>query len=804
MFLAHNVNDGLRTGDIEISLDVTFDSMLLTDNTLKGLKNSGFYKPSPIQLHGIPLGKCGFDIFLEAKSGTGKTAVFTVIALEKLDLNKGLQSVMLAPTREIAAQISDVIKQIGSSYEGLNVEVVMGGLPVEADIEKFKKKVHILVGSPGRMRHLIQNKHIEVSAVRLLVLDEADKLMDKSFQADINYIFSVLPKQKQVIMSSATYPDTLKSIMQNYVQKAQHICPDSSCILLGIKQLVTTVQSNINIVRQTQYKFAELLKILSSREFKQCLIFCNYQVRVGELCKMLTREKWPAEQLHGQLDQTDRLDALKTLQEYKCRILVSTDLAARGIDASNVDLVINFEPPFEWQTYLHRIGRAGRFGSYGIAITILSEGKEKLKFKEMVKNINVLPNLNNLWDNHKFELDESNTNCNPKQKTIQPILPKTQSEKEIYKIIDKDICQASEPEKCKTFEIITIDEKQKVEAICEKVKLDKILNISEIEKMCKLLEIDGAPKDIKNDDINCNELAVRTGYVNVRNNEVNDNFGKMLYSTEKSDLKIETFDDLMASFKSHEPTNYEDTENNDAVNTNFDPILHNEMNILEFSTDTFLIQMNSEEGDSNHDYKASPIANTMRQFMEPSKENIATNCLINANLNQESPSKDNYCNGSEIACQNALKEAGLPTSFGSKKNENHGIKPLKNNECMINKQKSNNTKNKKTNNKSNAPLNRSKLYEETNLKSSSEESLESCYNDTGYNTYSWQNNGSTKYMHCNKKEGHRELISESEMYNESIEVSADYYKIYNAWYTQMKSHIKHVEMSLYIQELSKL
>lgn len=280
----------------------------------------------------------------------------------------------------------------------------MGGLPVKEDIAKFKAKVHVVVGSPGRLRHLIQDKHINISSVRLFVLDEADKLMESSFLPDINYIFSQLPKQKQVLMSSATYSEKTQSFVSKYVQKAQCVCPSSNNILLGITQKVVIVPQNSNIVKQTKYKYEELQKILNEKQFKQCLVFCNYQVRVGEIHRMLSKDKWPVEQLYGQQVQTDRLDALKTLQEYKCRILVSTDLAARGIDASNVDIVINFEPPIEWETYLHRIGRAGRYGSYGTAITILSDGNEKTKFKETLRLTNIPFDLHDLWNDAPFEL----------------------------------------------------------------------------------------------------------------------------------------------------------------------------------------------------------------------------------------------------------------------------------------------------------------------------------------------------------------------------------------------------------------
>ncbi|CAH2091074.1 unnamed protein product [Euphydryas editha] len=398
MVLAHNILDSERTTDVQIFQDVTFDTMLLSNDTLDGLKESGFLKPSPIQLHAVPLGKCGFDLILEAKSGTGKTAVFTIIALENLDLDKDLQVIVLAPTREIAAQICDVFKQIGCKYDGLCVEVVMGGMPIQDDIRKFKEnKVHVLVASPGRLKHLIYDKHINTSSVRLLILDEADKLMEKSFLPDIKFIHSVLPTQKQVILSSATYPRNSKELINQFVHGAQHICPSSDCILLGVEQKVTFVKYHDNIVKQIENRLTELLKILTKKEFKQCLIFCNYQSRVEELHKMLSREKWPAEQLYGKQEQNDRLDAIKTLQEYKCRLLITTDLAARGIDASNVDLVINFEPPFEWQTYLHRIGRAGRYGSYGMAVTILCEGREKKSFLKILKSLKIPINLTLLW-----------------------------------------------------------------------------------------------------------------------------------------------------------------------------------------------------------------------------------------------------------------------------------------------------------------------------------------------------------------------------------------------------------------------
>lgn len=385
----------------------------------------------------------------------------------------------------------------------------MGGLPFAEDVEKFKKKVHIVVGSPGRLHYLIRGKHIDVSSVRLMVLDEADKLVEKSFLPDINYIYSQLPNQKQIIMSSATYPENVKTIMSNYVQNAHHICPDSSSILLGIEQNVIVVQSHVNIVKQTKNRYVELNQILSKKQFKQCLVFCNYQVRVGEVHRMLNKDKWPADKLHGQQEQTDRLEALKILQNYQCRILVTTDLAARGIDASNVDLVINFEIPYDWQTYLHRIGRAGRFGSYGSAITILCEGNEVKKFKKLLGSMNIPFNLKHLWSQEPFSLKDS-----PEVEAIFHIEEEPQSEKkepkrklgikemyeELWKILSVDSTETNkEMHDFQTFESLC----DSFEQANRDTKVDKIESFSDLLSSFQNHEIKGNEKsDYKPVEVN--------------------------------------------------------------------------------------------------------------------------------------------------------------------------------------------------------------------------------------------------------------------------------------------------------------
>ncbi|XP_026738514.1 probable ATP-dependent RNA helicase DDX20 [Trichoplusia ni] len=719
MVLAHDITQGLRTQDVQVSEDITFDTMLLAPNTLEGLTNAGFYKPSPIQLHGIPLGKCGFDLLLEAKSGTGKTAVFTIIALEKISLEIGVQTIILAPTREIAYQICDVIKQIGLKYEKLNVEVIIGGLPVQEDIVKFKSPVQVVVATPGRLRHLIQAKHIDVSAVRLLILDEADKLMDKSFQTDINYIFKFLPKEKQVIMSSATYPEQLKTLMKLYVQNAQHICPDSTNILLGIKQFIITVKYNSNIVKQTQFRFEELLKILSKKHFKQCLIFCNYQVRVRDLCKMLTREKWPAEQLHGQQDQADRLDALKTLQEYKCRILVSTDLAARGIDASNVDLVINFEPPLEWQVYLHRIGRAGRFGSYGMAVTILSKGDEELKFKKVMSAINV--DLRNFWDEEKNILNNAEHT--------------TSEYSELF------------------------------------------------NKLTSNVQCDGV---IENVEILRNTSA---------------------YPLES---KIESFDELLSHFESHEfssslDLNIECNNNNNSISNALDTDVSPKLNLNkttneELEENLLLIRNIFHTGKDQNSTSSSKEIPSSKEKMQH---------VIECNKRNELPSENVVDIDKEIQdlgsedTDKALLAAGLPTFFNSSKMQR------KEKRLQTRMELSNNRNRRKDIDlQQDSKVNKVQSFAKFSRIEEDKIRLQNVGVDS--NLSGRYINKDVKPIDKSKKV--QELKTQNYTQINEYHVNSQTYvceamnwdKKYKTWYKQLKSHIQQVQMALYIQELSEM
>lgn len=375
--LAHSLEQKPRSRDVILEENVSFESLFLSEVILKGLIDNGFQKPSPIQVKALPIGRCGFDLIVQAKSGTGKTLVFSIIALEtvKLHINEP-QVLILSPTREIAVQIQDVIKNIGKHFQGLEVKSFIGGLPVELD--KINCKLcHIAVGTPGRIKQLIQDKFLNINSVKLFVLDEADKLLESSFENDVNEIYNALPDKKQILMCSATYSNELKHFLTGYMLSPTHVNVElETPLLLGLKHFVRILKFQPNIVQQTKAKNEELLGILRKNSFTQCLIFSNYQTRAESISNFLNRNGWNSTFISSAQRQTERLNSLSSLKDFKCRILVSTDLTARGIDAANVDLVLNYDIPIDAMTYLHRMGRAGRFGSQGNCVNMAFSGEE--------------------------------------------------------------------------------------------------------------------------------------------------------------------------------------------------------------------------------------------------------------------------------------------------------------------------------------------------------------------------------------------------------------------------------------------
>ncbi|KAM6924856.1 putative ATP-dependent RNA helicase DDX20 [Xenentodon cancila] len=394
---AHDIETRTRTDDVRLSEGIDFGSLLLSQAVLDGLSCAGFQKPSPIQLKAIPLGRCGLDLIVQAKSGTGKTCVFCTIALDSLVLeNPATQVLVLAPTREIAVQIHSVVMAIGCAMEGLECHVFIGGRPVSQD-KLHLKKCHIAVGSPGRIKQLIELGMLSTASIRLFVLDEADKLLEEgSFQEQINWIFCSLPVNKQMLALSATYPESLAQHLTRYMNEPTFVRLNPSDMgLKGLKQYYKLVHSHPLLHKVFEEKVQHLLELFSKIPFNQALVFSNLHTRAQHLADILSSKGLPSVCISGGLSQDQRLEAMSKLKQYQCRVLISTDLTSRGIDAEKVNLVINLDVPHDWETYMHRIGRAGRFGTQGLAVTYCCHGEEENKMMAIAQkcglNLSALP-----------------------------------------------------------------------------------------------------------------------------------------------------------------------------------------------------------------------------------------------------------------------------------------------------------------------------------------------------------------------------------------------------------------------------
>uniref|UniRef100_A0A915PR77 RNA helicase n=1 Tax=Setaria digitata TaxID=48799 RepID=A0A915PR77_9BILA len=365
----------LRTVDVETDL-LDFNSLMLNRTSLNALAKAGFTKPSPVQARAIPSGMLGLDLLVQAKSGTGKTMVFSLLAVENLNAQFGRPQVLIvAPTREIASQIVSYIRMLAPAV--IHVGMFVGGNEkgVTEDIQKLKKSIHIVVGTTGRLCHLVRINALRLSYVRFFVLDEADKLMEDNFQREINYLFSALPPEKQVAVFSATYPYRLDATLTHYMRDVHLVRVDTDAQLLGVKQYVI-------VTRNETRKMNILLRLLLRLRYGQCIIFVNDHKKCEELCVDLQQAKFDALCISGSMPQTDRTKAIRQLKNSMVKLLVSTDLIARGIDAPGVNIVINYGSPLVLATYLHRIGRAGRFGTQGAAFTIISSDKELKLFSD--------------------------------------------------------------------------------------------------------------------------------------------------------------------------------------------------------------------------------------------------------------------------------------------------------------------------------------------------------------------------------------------------------------------------------------
>jgi len=353
-----------QTEDVTSTKGNDFEDYYLKRELLMGIFEKGFEKPSPIQEEAIPIALAGRDILARAKNGTGKTASFLIPALEKCDADRNeIQVLILVPTRELALQTSHVCKELGK-HTKIATMVTTGGTQLKDDIIRLCQPVHILVGTPGRVLDLAKKGIANLSQCDMVVLDEADKLLSVDFQPIIEQLLGFTKDPRQILLFSATFPMSVKNFKDKHLQRAHEINLMDQLTLRGITQYYAFVEE--------KQKVHCLNTLFSKLQINQSIIFCNTYKRVELLAKKITELGYSCFYIHAHMPQAQRNRVFHDFRNGACRNLVSSDLFTRGIDIQAVNVVINFDFPKNSETYLHRIGRSGRFGHLGLAINLIT------------------------------------------------------------------------------------------------------------------------------------------------------------------------------------------------------------------------------------------------------------------------------------------------------------------------------------------------------------------------------------------------------------------------------------------------
>ena len=362
--------NNLMSSNFDESVE-TFDELDLKEDLLRGIYGYGFEKPSLIQQKAIlPIIK-GNDVIAQAQSGTGKTGAFVIGTLELIEQNKDeIQCLVLSPTRELANQTYMVYQFIGE-YLKLKICLLIGGTSLGHNIEQLKGGAHVLVGSPGRVLDLLSKKIISLTDLKMFVLDEADEMLSKGFLGNIKEIIKYIPTTCKTLLFSATMPKEIVEISDKFMNNPSKILlKNEELTLEGIKQYYVYLKKSD--------KLEVLLQIYRGIEIAQAIIYCNKKKTVEEVSEELQKKGHMISSIHGDLKQNERDNIMRNFRKCATRVLVTTDLLARGIDVYQVSLVINYEMPKQKETYIHRIGRSGRFGRKGNAINFVTPDEKEL------------------------------------------------------------------------------------------------------------------------------------------------------------------------------------------------------------------------------------------------------------------------------------------------------------------------------------------------------------------------------------------------------------------------------------------
>ena len=346
---------------------LSFDELSLKDEILRGIYSYGFENPSVIQHKSIPVIVSGKDIISQAQSGTGKTGAFVIGILQKLKVEeKNTQIIIISPTRELSRQTMEVVKEIGK-YMDITYQEVIGGTDVHQCRAELDKSPHIVIGTPGRILDMITKNCLYTNNITTLVFDEADEILSYGFKDTIHDIVRKVPSEAQICLFSATIPQEIIDLSDNFMNNPESILVKKEALTLeGIRQFY------INI-KVSEWKYEILKDLYDTISISQCIIYFNSKNKLMDIYNKLMQENFPVSYIHGDLTSEQRKETMIQFKSGQTRILLSTDLLSRGIDIQQLSLVINFDIPRSKETYIHRIGRSGRYGRKGVAINFISD-----------------------------------------------------------------------------------------------------------------------------------------------------------------------------------------------------------------------------------------------------------------------------------------------------------------------------------------------------------------------------------------------------------------------------------------------
>lgn len=349
-----------------------FEELELSESVKRALADINYVETSEIQMRAIPEVLSGADIIAQSQTGTGKTASFGLPLIEKINkVDKSVQAIVLCPTRELAVQVAEELRKFTKYTENVKMLAVYGGQNIERQIMGLKKGVQIVIGTPGRVMDHMRRRTLKLGGVKMVVLDEADEMLNMGFEEDIQTILKEVPEKRQTLLFSATMNPRIMNITKKYLKEPKNI---------KIKSKEMTVENieQISIEMKQGMKDESLIRLIDIHNPRKAIVFCNTKRKVDDLIEVLKGKGYKAEALHGDIKQNQRDRIMKNIKNGKIKILVATDVAARGIDIEDLDLVINYDVPQEEEYYVHRIGRTGRNGHSGKAFTFVV-GKEKNK-----------------------------------------------------------------------------------------------------------------------------------------------------------------------------------------------------------------------------------------------------------------------------------------------------------------------------------------------------------------------------------------------------------------------------------------